>query len=193
MRSFFSFISVSVAAPTLMTATPPASFARRSCSFSRSKSEVVRSIAPRISLTRAAIACLSPAPSTIVVVSLVTLIWRAVPSIAIVASFSSMPTSSEITVPPVRMAISRSISLRRSPKPGALTATQVNVPRRRLTIRVDSASPSMSSAMISSFLPALTTCSRIGSSSWMLDSFLSVISTSASSRFASIFSVSVHI
>lgn len=30
MRSFFSFISVSVAAPTLITATPPASFARRS-------------------------------------------------------------------------------------------------------------------------------------------------------------------
>jgi hypothetical protein len=33
---FFSFISVSVAAPTLMTATPPMSLARRSCSFSRS-------------------------------------------------------------------------------------------------------------------------------------------------------------
>ncbi len=28
--SFFSFISVSVAAPTFMTATPPESFARRS-------------------------------------------------------------------------------------------------------------------------------------------------------------------
>jgi len=35
-RAFFSFISVSVAAPTLMTATPPTSFARRSWSFSRS-------------------------------------------------------------------------------------------------------------------------------------------------------------
>ena len=35
-RAFFSFISVSVAAPTLITATPPASFASRSCSFSRS-------------------------------------------------------------------------------------------------------------------------------------------------------------
>ena len=35
-RAFFSFISVSVAAPTLMIATPPASFASRSCSFSRS-------------------------------------------------------------------------------------------------------------------------------------------------------------
>ena len=35
-RAFFSFISVSVAAPTLTTATPPTSFARRSWSFSRS-------------------------------------------------------------------------------------------------------------------------------------------------------------
>ncbi len=35
-RAFFSLSSVSVAAPTLMTATPPASFARRSWSFSRS-------------------------------------------------------------------------------------------------------------------------------------------------------------
>ena len=35
-RSFFSFTSTSVAPPTLITATPPASFASRSCSFSRS-------------------------------------------------------------------------------------------------------------------------------------------------------------
>ena len=35
-RAFFSFISVSVAAPTRITATPPTSFASRSCSFSRS-------------------------------------------------------------------------------------------------------------------------------------------------------------
>jgi hypothetical protein len=35
-RAFFSFISVSVAAPTLTTATPPTSLASRSCSFSRS-------------------------------------------------------------------------------------------------------------------------------------------------------------
>src|SRR5207253_2318282 len=35
-RAFFSFISVSVAAPTLITATPPASLASRSCSFSLS-------------------------------------------------------------------------------------------------------------------------------------------------------------
>ena len=35
-RCFFSLSSTSVAAPTLMTATPPASLARRSWSFSRS-------------------------------------------------------------------------------------------------------------------------------------------------------------
>ena len=35
-RAFFSFISVSVAAPTWMTATPPTILARRSCSFSLS-------------------------------------------------------------------------------------------------------------------------------------------------------------
>ncbi len=34
--SFFSFNSVSVAAPTRMMATPPESLARRSCNFSRS-------------------------------------------------------------------------------------------------------------------------------------------------------------
>ena len=35
-RSFFSFTSTSVEPPTRITATPPASLARRSCSFSRS-------------------------------------------------------------------------------------------------------------------------------------------------------------
>ena len=35
-RAFFSFISISVAAPTRITATPPTSFARRSWSFSLS-------------------------------------------------------------------------------------------------------------------------------------------------------------
>ena len=94
-------------------------------------------------------------------------------------------------MPPVRMAISWSISLRRSPKPGALTHTTFRVPRRRLTIRVDRASPSTSSAMISSFLPVFTTCSSRGSSSWMLEIFLSVMRMRASSRLASIFSVSV--
>jgi hypothetical protein len=60
------------------------------------------------------------------------------------------PTSSEMTWPPVRTAMSRSISLRRSPKPGALTPRTLRVPRSLLTTRVASASPSTSSAMITS-------------------------------------------
>ena len=72
MRSFFSFISASVAAPTLMTATPPASLASRSCSFSRSKSEVVVSMAARIWFSRARISSVLPWPPTMMVFSLVT-------------------------------------------------------------------------------------------------------------------------
>ena len=44
--------------------------------------------------------------------------------------------------------MSWSIALRRSPKPGALMATDLNVPRILLTTSVASASPSTSSAMI---------------------------------------------
>ena len=69
-RYFLSFISTSVAAPISTTATPPASFARRSCSFSRSKSDVVSAICFLSCATRAEICALSPAPSTIVVSSL---------------------------------------------------------------------------------------------------------------------------
>ena len=57
--------------------------------------------------------------------------------------------------PPVRMAMSSSIALRRSPKPGAFTAQTCSVPRSLLTTSVASASPSTSSAMISSGLPLL--------------------------------------
>ena len=51
--------------------------------------------------------------------------------------------------------MSRSISLRRSPKPGALMARALIVPRSLLTTRVASASPSTSSAMITNGLPDL--------------------------------------
>ena len=49
--------------------------------------------------------------------------------------------------------MSSSIALRRSPKPGALTAATLRPPRSLLTTSVASASPSMSSAMISSGRP----------------------------------------
>ena len=51
--------------------------------------------------------------------------------------------------------MSSSIALRRSPKPGALTAATLRPPRSLLTTSVASASPSMSSATISSGLPGL--------------------------------------
>ena len=55
-----------------------------------------------------------------------------------------------MNVPPVRTAMSPSIALRRSPKPGALTAQTLSTPRSLLTTSAASASPSTSSAMISS-------------------------------------------
>ena len=44
-----------------------------------------------------------------------------------------MPRSSLISVPPVSMAMSPSMALRRSPKPGALTAQMLSTPRSLLT------------------------------------------------------------
>ncbi len=179
--NFFSFISVSVAAPTLITATPPANFAKRSWSFSRSKSDVSSSICLRITWTRSAISALSPPPSTIVVVSFVIITLPARPKSSTVTSSSSMPKSSAINVPPVKIAISCKFSLRRSPKPGALTATQLQVPRNLLRIKVERASPSTSSAMITNFWPVLTTSSSKVKISWMAEIFLSVIKIWASS------------
>src|SRR5439155_1550436 len=86
---------------------------------------------------------------------------------------SDRPTSSEMTVPPVRVAMSCSMALRRSPKPGALTPATLRMPRMLLTTRVASASPSTSSATTSSGRPALATPSSSGSSSRMLEIFLS--------------------
>jgi hypothetical protein len=62
--------------------------------------------------------------------------------------------------------MSCSIALRRSPKPGAFTATELNVPRILLTTSVARASPSTSSATTSSGLPDCMTFSRTGSISW---------------------------
>ena len=88
-----------------------------------------------------------------VVLSLSITIRLARPRSLRVAFSSLKPSSSEITLPPVSTAMSRSISLRRSPKPGAFTAATLRVPRSLLTTSVASASPSMSSAMMSSGLP----------------------------------------
>ena len=94
--------------------------------------------------------------------SLVTMTWRALPSRSRVTVSSDRPTSSAITWPPVRMAMSPSMALRRSPKPGALTAMDLKVPRSLLTIRPARASPSTSSATTSSDFPDCMTFSSTG-------------------------------
>src|SRR6184192_460123 len=98
-----------------------------------------------------------PAPSMIVVLSFSTTIFFASPRSLMLAFSSDRPTSSEMTVPPVRVAMSCSMALRRSPKPGALTPATLRMPRILLTTRVASASPSTSSATTSSGRPALAT------------------------------------
>jgi len=190
-RCLVSFISTSVAAPTLMTATPPASLARRSCSFSRSKSLSVVSISDLICLMRPLICSGSPAPSTIVVSSLVTTTLRARPSCESCVFSSFRPISSVMTSPPVRMAMSSSMRLRRSPKPGALTATLVNVPRSLFTTRVARASPSTSSATIRSCLPCWMTFSSTGRRSWTAPIFWLAMRMYGSSSTASMRSGSV--
>ncbi len=87
--------------------------------------------------------------------------------------------------------MSPSMALRRSPKPGALTATDLKVPRILLTTRVDRASPSTSSAMISSGLPDCMTFSSSGSRSFTLLILELTIRMYGSSSDASIRSMSV--
>ena len=78
-------------------------------------------------------------------------------------------------VPPVRMAMSPSMALRRSPKPGAFTAQMFRTPRSLLTTSVVRASPSTSSAMINSGLPVWLTFSSSGIRSRRLLIFFSWI------------------
>ena len=87
--------------------------------------------------------------------------------------------------------MSSSIRLRRSPKPGALTATAVKVPRSLLTTIVASDSPSTSSATISSGLPAWITCSSTGRRSFTAPIFWFATRMYGSSSTASIRSASV--
>ncbi len=97
----------------------------------------------------------------------------AVPKSSIVAPSRESPTSSEITVPPVKIAMSSSIAFLLSPKPGALHAAALTVPLRLFTTRVARASPSISSAIINSGLPALATDSNRGNISLIFEIFLS--------------------
>ena len=83
------------------------------------------------------------------------------------------------------------MALRRSPKPGALTATDLNVPRILLTTRVARASPSTSSAMMASGLPDCMTFSSSGSRSLIAEILELTNRMYGSSRTASMRSASV--
>ena len=93
------------------------------------------------------------------------------------ASFKSSPKSSVINVAPVNIAMSSNIAFLLSPKPGAFTATTLNVPRSLFTTNVDTASCSTSSAIISNGFAAATTSSSTGSISCTALIFLSVTRT----------------
>mmetsp|Transcript_36612 Transcript_36612/g.80411 ORF Transcript_36612/g.80411 Transcript_36612/m.80411 type:complete len:209 (+) Transcript_36612:746-1372(+) len=183
-RSFFSFTSVSVAPPTLMTATPPESFASLSCSFSFSYSELVPAMDSRSSSHRSSMASLAPAPSRMIVSSLEMVTFLAVPRHENSAVSSFMPTSSAMTVALVSTAMSCSVALRLSPKPGALTAATLTPPRSLFTTSVAKASPSTSSAMITSGFCIFTTCSRSGSIDWSEETFFSTSRMSGFSNSA---------
>ena len=69
------------------------------------------------------------APSTMVVFSFSMSTLFALPRSSSLTFSSLTPRSPLITVPPVRIAMSSSIALRRSPKPGAFTAATFRPPR----------------------------------------------------------------
>ena len=129
---------------------------------------------------------LSPAPLIIVVSSLVAITLPQEPRTSMPTSSSFIPLSVDTTVASVRMAISSMISLRRSPKAGALRTSVLKTPLSLLRTRTERASPSTSSAMMTrSLRPEPAHCSRMGRSSWALLIFLSVIRMRGFSKTAS--------
>mmetsp|Transcript_3736 Transcript_3736/g.9338 ORF Transcript_3736/g.9338 Transcript_3736/m.9338 type:complete len:258 (+) Transcript_3736:695-1468(+) len=177
MRSLRSSSSASVAAPTLMTATPPDSLAMRSDSFSVSYTESVSASSFFSCATRISISSLEAESAIRVVEVPAAVTLRATPSCSTTVDSIFMPRSLAMNSAPVTMAMSCSSALRRSPKPGALTATTFRVPRSLLTTRVASASPVTSSAMISRGWFRRVTCSRMGMMSRMDSIFWSVTIT----------------
>ena len=95
------------------------------------------------------------------------------PRSSIVIFSSVRPTSSAITWPPVRIAMSSSIRLAALAKSRRLDCAAFTMPRIVLTTRVASASPSTSSAMISNGCRLWRSASSTGSTSRRLAIFLS--------------------
>ena len=101
------------------------------------------------------------------------------------------PLSSDITVPPVKIAISSSIAFLLSPNPGAFTAAIFNAPLSLLTTKVAKASPSTSSAITSNGFPLWATGSKTGRRSFIAEIFLSYSKIYGLSKSDSIFSLLV--
>ncbi len=89
------------------------------------------------------------------------------------------------TDPPTTAARSSSLCSRRSPNPGARTATDWNAPLTWLCTSIDSAVPSMFSAIRTSGRGSRMILSRIGISSWTLVTFSLHIRMYGSSSTAS--------
>mmetsp|Transcript_19382 Transcript_19382/g.33481 ORF Transcript_19382/g.33481 Transcript_19382/m.33481 type:complete len:258 (+) Transcript_19382:692-1465(+) len=177
IRSLRSSNSASVAAPTLMTATPPDSLAMRSLSFSVSYTLSVSDSSFLSWAMRISISSLEALSAMRVVEVEPTVALRAMPSCSTTVLSTFMPRSLAMNSAPVTMAMSCSKALRRSPKPGALIAHTLSTPRSLLTTRVARASPETSSAMMSRGALRRVTCSRMGTMSRMLSIFWSVTST----------------
>ena len=139
-----------------------------------------------MSSIRALTALWSPAPLIIVELSLVAIIFLAEPRLEISVSSSFIPLSSEMTVAPVRTAISSRISLRRSPKAGAFRTRELKTPLSLLRTRSERASPLTSSAIMTrSLWPDWATFSRTGRISLLVEIFLSVKRMRGLSKIAS--------
>ena len=110
------------------------------------------------------------------------------PSISSVVFSRLNPLSSEITVPPVSIAMSSSIAFLLSPNPGAFTAAIFRAPLNLFTTKVANASPSTSSAIMSKGFPDCATGSKIGRRSFIAEIFLSYKRICGFSRSDSIFS-----
>ena len=146
--NFLYFISVSVAAPTLINATPPESFAIRSLILSLSYSKSVKSTSFLSFSTLAFTESFVSSKATMVVLSFEIVIFFAFPKSFIVTFSSNIDLSSLINFPPVRIAISSKAAFLLSPKDGALTAETFKIPAFLFITRVVKASPSISSAII---------------------------------------------
>ena len=166
--AFFSFISVSVAAPILRTATPPVILPIRFCIFSLSHFDL-DSFSWLFSMSaRSLIAFLSPSPPTNVVLFLAMMTFSAPPSDIGPCAFKSALLSFASTVAPVKMAMSSNNSPCSSPKPGAFTAAALTTRLATFKTSVARASPSTSFAMMRSGLFCCMLTSRLGRRSWAL-------------------------